>query len=92
MSESAVTGRVDAAHWRVRPAFGWKTVLTVVVAFVLLSVSAHRIELHRLSSQLGEFLQASVGFKESSQIGRGIGSVTQQMYPIAIAERTSDCP
>ena len=76
------------AHWQVKPAFDWKTVLMVVAAFVLLSVSAQRMELHRLSSQLGEFLQASVGLKESSQIGRGIGSVTQQMYPIAIAERT----
>lgn len=75
-------------HWRVKPAFDWKSVLLVAVAFMLLSVSAHRMELHRLSSQLGEFLQASVGLKESSQIGRGIGSVAQQMYPIAITERT----
>jgi len=72
----------------VNSAFDWKTVLLAVAAFVLLSISAHRMELHRLSSQLGEFLQASVGLRESSQVGRGIGSVTQQMYPIAIAERT----
>ncbi|MAB11257.1 MAG: phosphonate ABC transporter, permease protein PhnE [Hyphomonas sp.] len=37
---------------------------------------------------MGEFLQASVGLKESSQVGRGIGSVAKQMYPLAIAERT----
>nr|WP_321361769.1 phosphonate ABC transporter, permease protein PhnE [uncultured Hyphomonas sp.] len=88
MPKPASTWPSDAARWQVKPAFDWKTVLTVAVAFVLLSVSAQRMELHRLSSQLGEFLQASVGLKESSQIGRGIGSVTQQMYPIAIAERT----
>ncbi|MCA8891861.1 MAG: phosphonate ABC transporter, permease protein PhnE [Hyphomonas sp.] len=75
-------------HWDVKPAFDWKTVLAVVAAFALLSVSAHRMELHRLSTQLGELLQASVGLKESSQVGRGIGSVAQQMYPLAIAERT----
>lgn len=84
----AVDERSGPVHWRVRPAFGWKTILAMIVAFVLLSISAQRMELHRLSTQLGEFLQASVGVKESSQIGRGIGSVTQQMYPIAIAERT----
>lgn len=77
-----------AAEWHIKPAYDWKTVLLLIVAFCLLSVSAHRMELHRLSGQLGEFLQASVGLKESSQIGRGLGSVTQQMYPIAIAERT----
>ncbi len=88
MSESTATSSSATAHWQVKPAFDWKTVLAVVVAFMLLSVSAHRMELHRLSNQLGEFLQASVGLKESSQIGRGIGSVAQQMYPIAIAERT----
>ena len=88
MSELTESRQTGAELWRVKPAFDWKTVLAVVVAFALLSVSAHRMELHRLSSQLGEFLQASVGLKESSQVGRGIGSVAKQMYPLAIAERT----
>ena len=88
MSEVTESRQTGAELWSVKPAFDWKTVLAVVVAFALLSVSAHRMELHRLSSQLGEFLQASVGLKESSQVGRGIGSVAKQMYPLAIAERT----
>lgn len=88
MKSDAVIGAPSNAEWRVKPTFGWRTVLAVIAAFLLLSVSAQRMELHRLSGQLGEFLQAGVGLKESSQIGRGIGSVTQQMYPIAISQRT----
>ena len=88
MSEVTESRQTGAELWRVKPAFDWKTVLAVVVAFALISVSAHRMELHRLSGQLGEFLQASVGLKESSQVGRGIGSVAKQMYPLAVAERT----
>lgn len=88
MSDAIAAKAASPAHWLVKPAYGWKTVLLIIVTLALLSVSAGRMELHRLSNQLGEFVQASVGLKESSQVGRGIASVTSQMYPIAIAERT----
>ncbi|OUS44781.1 phosphonate ABC transporter [Ostreococcus tauri] len=43
--------------------------------------------LRREVAQIGDFALEAVGLRESSQIGRGMGSVTRDMFPIAISDR-----
>ena len=45
------------------------------------------MQLDRMASQIGDFALEAVGLRESSQIGRGMGSVTRDMFPIAISDR-----
>lgn len=78
----------EAAPWRLKSPIDARAVFLVIVAFGLLSFSAHRVHLDKMAEQLGELGLASVGLKDSSQIGRGVASFASDMFPIAIAERT----
>ncbi|MEH6409694.1 MAG: phosphonate ABC transporter, permease protein PhnE [Hyphomonas sp.] len=74
--------------WHLKSPIDARAVFIVIVAFVLLSFSAQRVDLGKMAEQMGEFGLASVGLKDSSQIGRGLGGLVSDMFPVAIAERT----
>ncbi|MAN45991.1 MAG: phosphonate ABC transporter, permease protein PhnE [Alphaproteobacteria bacterium] len=76
-----------AQAWRLKQPYGWRTLLVLAALFVFAAVSAERMQFDRMLNQIGDFAFASVGLKEDSQIGRGMGGVFQDMFPIAIAER-----
>lgn len=81
------TSRTDAP-WRLKSPIDARAVLAVIIVFILLSISAQRVDLGKMVTQIGEFGLASVGLKDSSQIGRGLGGLVSDMFPVAIAERT----
>lgn len=78
----------ESAPWRLKSPFDARAVFLVIAAFVMLSFSAQRVHLDRMAEQIGELGLATVGLKDSSQIGRGIGSFASDMFPLAITERT----
>jgi phosphonate transport system permease protein len=77
-----------APGWNIKQPYGPRAVLIVLVGFILLTISAHRLQLDTLAGQVIEFAQTTVGLKESSQIGRGFSRITDTMFPIALAEST----
>ena len=87
---------MDAEHdslphiWYLKQPFGWKSLLVLLLIIIASSISAERMQLDRMASQIGDFALEAVGLRESSQIGRGMGSVTRDMFPIAISVRRLD--
>ena len=84
---------MDAEHdslphiWYLKQPFGGKSLLVLLLIIIASSISAERMQLDRMASQIGDFALEAVGLRESSQIGRGMGSVTRDMFPIAISDR-----
>ena len=73
--------------WHLKQPFGWRSLLVLFMLLAVSLVSAERMQFDRMASQIGDFALETVGLRESSQIGRGMESVTRDMFPIAIAER-----
>jgi phosphonate transport system permease protein len=63
-------------------------VLIALAAFALLAVSAQRVQLGGLVEETGALVGASLGIRESSQIGRAVTQLAGGMVPIVIGERT----
>ena len=76
-----------AQAWKLKQPYGWRTLFVLAALFVFSAISAERMQFDRMLSQIGDFALASVGLKQESQIGQGMGRVVQDMFPIAIAER-----
>ena len=87
-------GLIDAAaarpvtQWRIGHPFGPKAIAALLVATLLLTLSARRVDIGSMAALTGEWLAAQLGFKQSSQVGRGLGRVADTMFPFQIAERT----
>lgn len=73
--------------WHIKPPYTVRAVLLAIVALFLLTWSAQRVQLDEMARQIADFGLASIGLKESSQIGRGIGGVATEMFPIVLSER-----
>ena len=73
---------MDAEHdslphiWYLKQPFGWKSLLVLLLIIIASSISAERMQLDRMASQIGDFALEAVGLRESSQIGRGMGPAT----------------
>lgn len=83
----AATAR-PAAEWSIGHPFGPKAIAALLVATVLLALSAPRVDVGSMVTLTGEWLAAQLGFRESSQVGKGLGRVAETMFPLQISERT----
>ncbi|MBU2580774.1 MAG: phosphonate ABC transporter, permease protein PhnE [Alphaproteobacteria bacterium] len=68
--------------------YTWRTLVVLIAIAALLFVSARRVEVDKFLSLTGEAISAQFGFKESSQVGRGLSRVAQDLFPITLAYRT----
>lgn len=75
-------------EWDLRPPFKAKHLLFLIVVLALMSVSAKRVELDKLAYQLTEFVEANIGLKPESQVGKGFARVIEGMFPIVISQKT----
>ena len=85
---SVATDHTPAAAWRVKPPFGTKTLAICFGILVLLGISAKRMDLDTLATELGNFAASTVGLKERSQVGDSLDRLLSEMFPITLAERT----
>lgn len=75
------------SDWHLKKPFGWKSVILLIILLAVATLSAKRVELDHMVSEIGLFGLELIGQAEDSQIGRGVESVTRDMFPIAISER-----
>jgi phosphonate transport system permease protein len=88
MTQSDISQDRKPETWRLKPAFDVRVILLCFVALFGLSLSAQRLDLGQLFGDVGSFLLASAGLKESSSIGNGLSGVTNGMFPLVFDERT----
>lgn len=74
--------------WRLKPVLDARILFLSFLAFCGLALSAHRLELGRLFSDVGSFLLASAGLRDGSSIGDGMSGLVNGMFPIVVDERT----
>ncbi len=74
--------------WNLQPWITSWSIGILLVVVILLGWSAKRVEVDRGLRQIGEFAVATVGLKESSEIGGGMARFTAGMFPLAIGEVT----
>lgn len=76
-------------QWELKPPFGWKTILFLLAGLAVLVHTGRTTEMDRMAALLGEWTSSLAGFRETSQVGRGIERVARDMFPLQIAEETS---
>jgi phosphonate transport system permease protein len=78
----------SSADWRFPRSFGWRTVLVVIVAVMILFRTGADVDIGQAILQSGKGVAAGVGLAEDSQVARGFGAILGQMFPPQIAEVT----
>lgn len=76
------------SDWELKPPFKAWHLLVLLLVLGIMMVSAKRVRLDQLGSQLFELVEANVGLKESSQVGRGISRVIDNMFPLVVSQKT----
>jgi phosphonate transport system permease protein len=76
------------AEWRIEQPFGPKAIAALLLLTLLLALSGRRVEIGNMLALTGEWFSAQLGFRETSQVGKGLGRVVETMFPLQIAERT----
>jgi phosphonate transport system permease protein len=77
----------NTAAWEIRQPYGPRLVALLLIALVVLGLSARRVEIDRMLVLGGEWLGSLVGLRESSQVGRGLGRVLETSFPPRLGEQ-----
>lgn len=80
--------RRPASAWEIERPFGTRTVVAIVLAFILCLVTGHRVEMDRMLALSGQGVLAAVGLRESSQVSAGLAQIANSLFPVQISERT----
>jgi phosphonate transport system permease protein len=84
-----VRAEFEFDRWRLRRRVGWRTVTGLVVALVLLSLSARHTQLDKGLNMVLGGLGDAVGLVEQSEVGSGWQRFFRKALPPVLAERTS---
>lgn len=77
-----------ADRWTLPPLFTWRSVLVIIIAFVVLAWTGQRTEMDRMLHLSGEAVLATVGVVDDSQVVSGLTKLANAMFPPQLAERT----
>lgn len=88
MSQNTAEGVRPPEAWRLKPVYGSRTLLAVLACFVFLVWSAPRVELNVFVRNVQEYVASFGAGSDSSQIGRGLASIEDKMFPLVMDERT----
>jgi phosphonate transport system permease protein len=88
MTIAALSNSHPADHWTLPPLYTWRSVLVVLIAFVVLVYTGQRTEMDRMVSMSGEAALAAVGVVEESQVLSGLSKLARSMFPPQLEERT----
>lgn len=86
---SAKNRDAQLARWLERPPFGARSLATLILASLLLAVSAQRVDIGKLAVELGDTISAALGLREGSQAGDAFARIGAAMWPPVLAERTA---
>ncbi|RAK60344.1 phosphonate ABC transporter, permease protein PhnE [Phenylobacterium hankyongense] len=74
--------------WRFPKPFGWRAVLVIAVATMILARTGADVEIGRALLESGKGIAAGAGLSQDSQVARGFRAILAQMFPPQIAEVT----
>ncbi|ABI78653.1 phosphonate ABC transporter, permease protein [Hyphomonas neptunium ATCC 15444] len=74
--------------WRRKPVFGVRSLIFLIAGLIFMIWSAPRVELGVLTGNAGELIASLAGRQDTSQIERGLTSISDKMFPIVLDERT----
>lgn len=77
-----------ATDWRFPRPFGLRAVLIAIVAFAVLIVTGHRVEMDRAVILTGQAITSATGLGGHSQVASGLSSVVSKLFPLQIDTRT----
>jgi phosphonate transport system permease protein len=78
----------NASEWYNPAPFGFKSVLLVIVIFILMTISAKNIELDKLVSLSAEAGSYLIGTSDQSQVINGGNKLVRAMFPPVLSETT----
>lgn len=76
------------SEWLLHPTITPWMVGVMLIGAVILAFSAERMELDRMAAETAEYAAASVGLKESSQIGRSTSRFVSGLFPFQVSNET----
>jgi hypothetical protein len=77
-----------AWEWQFPKPFCWRTLLAIIVAFMVLFQTGADVETGRAIFQSGKGIAAGAGLADDSQVARGFTAILRRMFP-RIAQCTS---
>ena len=80
--------RRPPAEWLLHPTITPWMIGVLLVAVVILSISGKRVELDRMAAETAEYAVATVGLKESSQVGRSTTRFVGGLFPFQVSNET----
>ena len=80
--------RITPPDWKYPNPFGWRTLLVLIVAVLVLFRTGTDVDIGRAVVQSGQGVAASVGLVEESQVAHAFGSILGKMFPPQLAEVT----
>ena len=90
MTGGTTSSAIDPASgaWRFPTPFGWRSLIILIVAALVLLRTGADVEIGRVVLQTGKGVAASAGLAEESQVARGFGAILGKMFPPQLAEVT----
>ena len=88
MTPTAASFPHPADRWSLPAIYTWRSVLAVLVVFLVLGYTGYRTEMDRMALLSGEAVLASVGLADQSQVLSGLSKVGRSMFPPQLEERT----
>jgi phosphonate transport system permease protein len=88
MMPTAATYSHPADRWSLPAIYTWRSVLAVLVVFIILGYTGYRTEMDRMARLSGEAVLASVGLADQSQVLSGLSKLGRSMFPPQLEERT----
>ena len=80
--------RRPPAEWLLHPTITPWMIGVLLIAVVILAISGKRMELDRMAAETAEYAVASVGLKESSQVGRSTSRFVSGLFPFQVGNVT----
>lgn len=74
------------SEWRLTPVYSVRTLLTIIVLIILLSLSAQRTEINRMIAMSGEAIGVMLGWRETSQVSKGLSRIAIDLFPLQFSE------
>ncbi|WP_439534406.1 phosphonate ABC transporter, permease protein PhnE [Polymorphobacter sp.] len=77
-----------AGSWRFPTLFGWRTLLVIVIALMVVLRTGADVGMGRAVVESGKGVAVAVGLPGESQVARGFGTILTRMFPPQLAEVT----
>lgn len=75
------------ADWQLAAPYNWRHVLLLAVVLAVVLMTGHRVEMDRMVALSAQAVGFSLGLAEDSQVARGLGRVSETLWPPVLDER-----